>query len=168
MMSVMEAPIASLAQKLKAVTLLFHTTTPSTEYLKVSVRHKPNVSFTCLVLLSLTGSGSNFPIAIDEEDLNFGINTVIIMLTSAGGATATATNFIVRQRLPFNVFCSARSTSDSEYVEISCVLRESSQTIAGVTYAINGVDKGALQGMLVATMISDHNNIIEFSLSSSD
>ena len=100
----------------------------------------------CFNELGLTGTGGEFPIVIGKEDLDLGENTVKIVFTSARRATVEL-EILLRN---FNVICSARSTSDSEYVEISCVLRESSQTIAGVTYAINGVDKGALQGMLVS------------------
>ena len=149
MMSVMEARIASLARKLKAVTLLFHTTTPSTECSKALVSYCPTETacvLMSLVLLTLTGTGGDFPIVIGKEDLDLGENTVKIVFTSARRATVEL-EILLRN---FNVICSAKTTSDSEYVEISCVLRESSQTIAGVTYAINGVDKGALQGMLVS------------------
>ena len=141
----MEAPIASLARKLKAVTLLFHTTIPSTECSKALVSYCPTET-ACFNELGLTGTGGDFPIVIGKEDLDLGENTVEIVFTSARRATVEL-EILLRN---FNVICSAKTTSDSEYVEISCVLRESSQTIAGVTYAINGVDKGALQGMLVS------------------
>ena len=92
---------------------------------------------------------------INQDDLEFGVTSVTIVLTSASGLTATTTRFLVRQRLSFSVFCSASSSSDSEYIDVSCELSDpNSQTISEVTHAINDVEKGELQGGFSTTLSS--------------
>ena len=95
--------------------------------------------------LFLSGTTTAFPIVIDRDLLDIGVNNVSITLTSGSGQTLVANIQLTRSQA-FDVSCN-RNTNSNEELDIGCTVNSgNSQTIESVRRIINGIEREPITG----------------------